>query len=369
MKIALYNLTTTVRTGGVETHNWEMARALSKRGHTVHIYGGRGNIQWSMPDEVLIFKFPYLARERLRFIGSRARKLVERISFSLFAFKTLIGNRYDVIYISKSFDMPVAILASRLSGAKTVFTSGGTEFFPLYKFFIKKMDFVFSVSQFNACQIEQYAGIRPKILPNGINTELFAPMLKNPEILKKLQLDESSLKLITASRLVGWKGIQHAIEAVLKLIKKGYKLKYLIAGDGEYKIELQNLVKKFGLEQEVLFLGIIPNHELPSYYALCDIALFPSVSHETFGISVGEALSCGVPVIATNVGGIPEVVSEECAFLVSPCNADEIAEKIDFLYKNRELIKAMGEKGRKWILENFAWDKIAERFERLVKKF
>jgi len=368
MKIALYNLTTTTKSGGIETFNRELASALAKRGHIVHIFGGKGDIIQNIPAGASIYTYPYIKREFIPDFGSRFRKLMERLSFGLFTLKDLIRGNYDYIYISKPFDIPVALLSSSYSKAKTIFSSGGTEFFPGYKYLAKKLDFFFACSEFNALQIEQYCGIRPLILNYGVNTELFKPFDPDLKLKYQLQLTNNEKIVISVCRLVGWKGIQYSIKAVKKLIERGHSITYIIVGDGEYKKDLEILVKNLHLSDRVMFIGNIRNAELPRYYSITDIAIFPSVANETFGISIAEAMACEVPVISTNVGGIPEVVCKGSGLLVPPKDDNSLAEAIKTLLLNDSLKKEMGSAARKWIVENFSWDTVVEKFEGYINK-
>ena len=365
LKIAFYNLTTTTKAGGIETFNWEMAKTLARMGQVVHIYGGKGKFIHDIAN-IIAYTYPYIKRELIPDLGSRFRKFLERLSFGIFAFKDLKKRDYDYIYVSKPFDIPIALLSSHYSKAKVIFGSQGTEFFPGYKYLVKKVDFFFACSEFNATHIEEYCGIRPRVLPNGVNTELFKPRNPDLELKRQLKLANTDKIILSACRLVGWKGLQYGIEAVKKLVEKGHTVTYLIAGNGEYKKDLEILVKNLDLSDHVIFIGNIANSELPRYYSIADIAIFPSVANETFGISIGEAMACGVPVISTNVGGIPEVVRKGSGFLVPPRDKDVIADTIELLISNEGMRKNMGIAGRKWIVEKFSWDIIADTFERYV---
>ncbi|MBI5644200.1 MAG: glycosyltransferase family 4 protein [Deltaproteobacteria bacterium] len=361
LKIALYNLTTTTKSGGIETFNWSMARYLSLKGHSVDIYGGRGTGVSEDLKGVNVLTYPYIPRERIPNLGTRFRKMFERLSFGAFALRSLVKGRYDLIYIHKPFDMPAALLASRLSGAKVVFGSGGTEFFPLYKTFAKRLDYFFACSAFNAGEIAAYCRIRPKVLYNGVDTRRFRPKSADRALRASLNIKENDKVLISACRLVGWKGLQYAIKA-LPEVSKRHQVKYLVIGKGEYAAELKKLSSSMGLEKMVSFLGQIPNDKLPEYYSLADIAIFPSVADETFGIAIAEAMASGVPVIATNAGGIPEVVGDS-GVLVSPRDDSAIAGAILKLLGDDGLRKKLGEAGRAHVEDNFSWEKVIKRFE------
>jgi glycosyltransferase involved in cell wall biosynthesis len=366
MKIALYNLTTTIKQGGIETFNWEMARALSKRNHSVHIYGGKGEIIPEVSDGVSVHTFPFLKRELIPDFGSRFRKFMERLSFGLFSLRHLISRRYDYIYVSKPFDIPVVLLASFFSKAKVVFGSGGTEFFPGYSCLVKNVDYFFSCSVFNASQIEQYCGVRPLVLPNGINTDLFKPQTADHELKKSLDLADSDKVIISVCRLIGLKGINYAIKAVARLIKKGHPIKYVIIGEGAERQKLESLAKELDIADNIEFLGNKKNAELPRYYSVADLAIFPSIASETFGISAAEAMACGVAVISTTVGGIPEVVSEGTGLLTPPRDEDALTKAVEKLIADDPLRKKMGMRGREWVMKKYGWDGIVNAFEEYI---
>jgi glycosyltransferase involved in cell wall biosynthesis len=361
VRIALYEITSTVFYGGIQTFVWGLANSLACRGHTIHIYGGRGNVEFEIRNGVEIFKFPYLSRKKIPNFGTRFRKFAERISFSIFTIIPLIKNHYDLIYVHKPYDMPIALFASRLSGAKVAFGSGGTEFFPCYKYFIKQLDYFFACSEYNTSEIERYCGIRPQVLYNGIDINIFSPQRPDNTLRRSLALKDNQRVLMSACRLVGWKGIHYAIKAVTILSKK-----YIIIGEGEFEEELKNLTRKNKMQDKILFLGSLPNKDLPKYYSIADIAVFPSIADETFGISIAEAMACRVPVISTTVGGIPEVVANGTGLLVPPNDEDSLAMAMETLLFDDDLRERIGSAGRKWVLENFSWDVIVEKFERYL---
>ncbi|HXX53826.1 MAG TPA: glycosyltransferase family 4 protein [Thermodesulfovibrionales bacterium] len=367
LKIALYNLTTTTLWGGVETFNREMAKALAKKGYTVHIYGGKNSLANDLPAEVTTFLYPYLKRTSVPNFGSRFRKFAERLSFGVFAYRDLIRRGYDYVYVSKPFDIPVALLCAHYGKARAIFGSGGTEFFPGYKYLVGKVDHFFACSEFNAAEIEAYCGIRPLVLPNGVDTALFAPRNPDPELYKGLGLERSADVIVSACRLVGWKGLRYSLLAIKKLVERGFPVRYLIIGEGEERRNLEELAGMLKVKDHVAFLGSIRNADLPKYYSLAKLAVFPSMAHETFGISIAEAMSCGVPVVSTRIGGIPEVVEEGTGLLVPPRDEQSLAGAMELLLLNGELRRRIGNEGRKRIEEYFGWDVIVEKFQRYVR--
>ncbi len=355
----MVNLTTTVRYGGVETFVWEISRQLAQRGEVVHILGGRGRISQDLPG-VTKMQFPFWPRNLVPNLGTRFRKLMERWSFGAFALPTLLRGKYDIVHIHKPFDLPLGVLA-KAKGTKLIFGSHGTDFFWGDRIFAWQSDAVVSCSHFNGKEIERRYRIKPVIIYNGIDPEIFRPLPPHREINKIWNLNGAEKILVYAGRLVGWKGVGDLIRAVA-LLKEYFPVKVMIIGDGEARSSLQKLSHELGIEKKVHFAGFIPNRDLPRYFSIADLAVFPSLADETFGISICEAMACGLPVISTKVGGIPEVVQDEVTgFLILPGDPRILAEKIHLLLKNDSLAKKMGEAGRRRVLENFTWEKVADR--------
>ncbi|PZR98495.1 MAG: hypothetical protein DLM69_08605, partial [Candidatus Chloroheliales bacterium] len=144
LKIALYNLTTTTKLGGVETFVWELGRELAARGHDVTIIGGRGPIRHNYAG-VKVKTHRFISREAWRRIPLLGRqygltKLLERLSFAIFALPGLIRRRYDIIHIQKPYDLPAGALTRWLSRARLVFGCHGKDFWPGDRFFTRFVD-------------------------------------------------------------------------------------------------------------------------------------------------------------------------------------------------------------------------------------
>jgi glycosyltransferase involved in cell wall biosynthesis len=140
-----------------------------------------------------------------------------------------------------------------------------------------------------------------------------------------------------------------------------------IAGSGPEENKLKELVKELNIEENVNFLGYISGIKKYSYYKSADVCVFPSI-YEAFGIVLLEAMACGKPVVASNVGGIPFVVEEgKTGLLFESGNVEDLADKIVTILKDEELREKMGEAGRERAKE-FTWDKIAERTVEVYKE-
>ena len=345
-KICLYNVTTTIKIGGIETFYWEVAKELKKRSFEVEIISGKGN-KIKYPD-IPIKMFPFTPREQIINLGNRFRKWGERISFFKNAYPYLKTQHYDYFLIHKPLDFFTAFFMKKINpNIKTIFVSGGEDFYGFDKFFSKYIDYMFAVSKDNAKKIENRYNRKVNILPNGVDVEKFKPN----EIYRKLLREKYNLNdkkvLISVGRVVGWKGYQLVIKAMQKL--DDYI--YVLIGEGDYLKELKKLSKKLNVENKVLFLGAIDNQELPKYLNMGDIFIQPSIGHEAFGITIIEAMACNLPIVASKNGGIVDIVkNKENGYLFEINNINDMLEKILWVDKNKHLLSP-----RNYVKENFTW--------------
>jgi glycosyltransferase involved in cell wall biosynthesis len=159
------------------------------------------------------------------------------------------------------------------------------------------------------------------------------------------------------------KGIRVLIEAAARLVTKYPHLKLIIAGDGFERPALEKLTQELKIADRTTFLGWMPNKALPPYYRGCAVSVIPSLE-EGFGIPAAEAMGCGVPVVATDAGGLPEVVADGVTGLVVPKGSiDALTVAIDRLLGDPDLRAKMGRAGRERALERFDWDRSVEKFE------
>jgi glycosyltransferase involved in cell wall biosynthesis len=160
--------------------------------------------------------------------------------------------------------------------------------------------------------------------------------------------------------------------AIRELVNSVDNIVLVIAGEGGMKPKLQQMAKELKIESKVKLLGAVPHDKIHTYYALCDVFVLPSI-YEALSISILEAMSCGKPVIASNVGGIPElIINNKNGYLVSPNNPEKFADAILLLYNNPEKAYQIGRENRlkaeKLFSLNFMADKILKIYERRMKE-
>ncbi len=241
------------------------------------------------------------------------------------------------------------------------------------KHFLKKISKIVTVSDNNAKLLKQlYPNHSKKIsvIHNGLDLEWWhSQLLRFPNQDRKeikeniFQAREDSLILITIAALHERKGLRYLIEAMHKITAKFPNTKLAIVGEGPEENELRKLVEKLEMENHVELLG--RRKETPKLLKSSDVFVLPS-RREAFGMVNLEAMVTGLPVVATKVGGIPEIIENgKNGFLVEPENSDALAEKILKLIKDPELRNKIGEAGYKTVVEKFDAEKMAQQYEKI----
>jgi len=217
---------------------------------------------------------------------------------------------------------------------------------------------------------------------NGVDPQKYNPETVDAEQIKKVRafydIKDDELMILFIGRLVGVKGVDKLIMAMPHILQKIPKAKLVIVGLGDLQDYLANLVKTMKLHEFIKFRSeFIPEEERILHYAACDVTVFPSL-YEPFGIVVLEAMSMKRPVVvgAAGISGMREIVipcgEEQCGFHINPNNPTDIAWGISSALENPEKRKWLGENGRRRVLDEFTWDKIAEKtvelYEQITKR-
>jgi len=174
-------------------------------------------------------------------------------------------------------------------------------------------------------------------------------------------------RILTVCRLCGQKGLDTSLRAVRELINMipSVPIEYRIVGDGPDREMLENLTEELGLKEYVVFAGPMEQSGVVEQMRQADVFLLTSV-YEWLGVVLLEAQAIGLPIVATNVGGIPEAVSAgESAILVPPSNPRAAAEALAECLRHPEKREKMGLAGRKHVEEHFDIDRLNDRLEQL----
>jgi len=229
----------------------------------------------------------------------------------------------------------------------------------------KNADFCHAVSYHLENHLKDFGIKKTIVIPNGVSQNRFKPDPDKLKTRKEIGFDTENL-IVCVSRLEHKNGTHDLIEAAKYL--KDLDFKIIICGDGSDREKLEKMVEKFNLKDRVLFLGDILHAELPKYVACADIFIRPSLA-EGFGIVFLEAMSAGLAVIGTPVGGIPDFLKHnENGLFCEPGNPKDIADKIETLIKDKALAQRLIQNSFRTIKEEYNWENISKRIKELYKQ-
>ncbi|MFU8796179.1 MAG: glycosyltransferase family 4 protein [Dehalococcoidia bacterium] len=220
----------------------------------------------------------------------------------------------------------------------------------------RRLERIITVSNSSARSIEQAHRVsrhQMRVVHNGIDTELFRRVNgvpKRPNSLVLVNSGEQSLK-----------GVPYLLKA-LRMLRDGTDIRLTIVGSPVPEGQYLRLIKQYGIEDMVTFTGRVSVDRLVREYATAEMCVVPSL-YEGFGLPAAEAMACGLPVVSTTGGALPEVVGRdgEAGLLVPPAQPEALAAAIRRLLSNASLREKMGEAGRKRIESEFTWRRAAQR--------
>jgi glycosyltransferase involved in cell wall biosynthesis len=249
------------------------------------------------------------------------------------------------------------LIVHRLTGIPFSFTARGSDVQSdghMLREKVEAADFVISVSQYNKEIILNRCGHGSEekihVIHGGVNVDRLSPRPEREA--RKL------LRILCVARFEEVKGHTYLVEACRILKERGVPFECGLIGDGHLMPQIANQIKQSRLSNEVLLLGPKPYEEVIAQFSRADVVVLataPTASGKREGIpnALKEAMACGVSVVATESGGIPELVDESCGILVHPRNATAIADALQRFYDQPELRRRTGMAGRERILREF----------------
>jgi glycosyltransferase involved in cell wall biosynthesis len=220
----------------------------------------------------------------------------------------------------------------------------------------RRVDGIIAISHKIAAVLVE-GGVRKqkiRVIYTGVEPERF-------QIAGPIRLDSAEVLIATVAVLGERKGHQYLLEAAAFLKEAGYSLKYRFAGEGSQKEHLQKMAIELRLKEEVVFDGFV--RDIPKFLSEIDIFVLPSL-YEGMGVAVLEAMAAGKPVVASNVGGIPELIEDGVTgLLVPPGDPNTLAMSISRLVSQRSLMNEMGTNGCERVRRHFTMTQTAKKIE------
>lgn len=233
------------------------------------------------------------------------------------------------------------------------------------RFALRDADLVCSTSQYMIGHLREF--VRPNCMieqvPFGVNCERFRPVKSEGTKI----CDRKEFRIGFVKTLSTKYGPHVLIRAMQRIVEALPHAQLIMAGRGPLLEELQGLVRNMGLDDHVKFVGFVPNDEVSRLMQTFDVFVNCSVCPESFGVAILEASSCGLPVVATRVGGVSEVCRDgETGIMVDPNDSGALAKAIIQIAKDPELREKMGRDGRSFVLQNYVWQNNVRRMQELL---
>ena len=386
-------------TGGQGVYTRHMARELVELGHHVEVISGPPYPHlddgvaltelpsldlYRMPDP---FRIPRLSEFKDRFdvleyAVTAAATFAEPLTFSLRAHRNLMSrlNQFDLVHdnqclgtgIWKIHDAGLPVLET-IHHPITVDRRLETKHAPTpWKRFTKNRFYAFTGMQ------TKVARKLPRILTVSSNSydDIIADYGVDPERLHIVHVgvDPQQFRPIdnvnvvpgrlmtTASADVAMKGLAFLLEALAKLRAKDASIHLVVIGKPKYDSKATQLIKELNLAESIEFVSGVTDQRIVELYNEAEVAIVPSL-YEGFSLPAIEAMSCGVPLVATTGGALPEVVGADgvTALQVPPGDSDALAQKIGWALEQTNLRSVVGAAGRERVIQNFSWKITAER--------
>lgn len=345
MRILFISRTYPPVVGGIEKQNYEISRSLSELCDVDLVVNTKGKRYLPIfIIHVLISSVFKLPRCDVVVLGDGVLGIVGYL-FKIFSNKPVVGiiHGLDLTYRN-----------------------------PLYQklwinIFVKRLDKLIAVGNETIRQGVLRGIPRSKFyfVPNGVSLKKALPDYSRKDLEKLLGREIKGGVLLTLGRLVKRKGVAWFIEEVIPALKKD--LVYIVAGEGKEKKSIIALIHKYNLQNRVLILGSVTGKQKELLYCTADLFIQPNIEVEGdiegFGLTVLEAASYGLPVIASELEGLRDAInSGENGILIESGDNSRFREEIEELLENDEKRKQLGINAKKYVEKNFSWESISRKY-------
>ena len=377
MKIIFVNRAMSMFRGGAENFDLNLARGLRRLGCEVEFITSRPlikNIQYPLSEfstdyvyspwlynfahkfsrNSLIGKIPYL-----RGLPS----LLNIISFSISAFRIIKRKKFDVAQLN-GLPLLGSWIVKYLNKVAVVRFPG-----PPSRFYYSQMmqcsALVANGDAYN--YIIKQIGINCHNIPPGVDDKVFR-RIGGSSVRERYNVSNQDFLLLYVGRFIEIKNIPFLLEGFAQACREQNNLTLMLVGEGYLLHEMQQLASKHGIIEKVRFVGGMEQKQLPSYYSAADAFIITS-HYDNFPNAVLEAMACGLPIIGTNVGGIPQQIADgENGFLIEPGNLLDLKMAILNLAKNSEKCQVMGRKNLFLVKNSYNWRVTCEKFLQVYRE-
>ncbi|MBC2716139.1 MAG: glycosyltransferase family 4 protein [Desulfobacteraceae bacterium] len=406
LRIGLLSYRSNPHCGGQGVYIKSLSRALADLGHQIDIISGPPypildpdikliqlpSLDLYNPDD--LFRIPKISElmnptNLIEWLGISTMGFSEPLTFGMRAYKYLKNkfHKYDIIHDNQSLSYGLWAIKKKIPTIATIHHPITVDlditvksepvlwkklkhlrwysFLGMQKRVTKTLPHIITVSECAQNDISKEFRIpkdRFTVISNGINTDLFYPM---PEIKRR-----KNRIIVTNSADTPLKGLYYLLLSVAEISKKT-KIRLIVIGTPKKNGRILRLIKKLGIGPFVTFTGRISDEEFVRQYAKATVAVIPSV-YEGFGLPAGEAMACGVPVISTTGGALPEVVGD-AGILIPPADPAALTNAITEVLNNPDLADQLSEAGYERVQNHLTWNaaarKTVEAYQRAINDY
>jgi glycosyltransferase involved in cell wall biosynthesis len=385
MRILVLNYEYPPLGGGAGVATAALAQGLVERGVKVDVVtsSARGSRERRTTDrehELLEEGGLRLYRVRSRRVGVHQAGMLGAASYLVSALplvrRLLRLHRYDAVHVFFSLPTGALLPFLDLRGVPVIVSLRGSDvpgydpynipmqyahrvLAPLTRWIWRRADRVVAVCEsLGRLTANTAPGLQYSVVPNGVDLNLFHPPEGAPK--RPARPDHVPIRCLAVARLVERKGLGELLRAFALLERGRFQLE--IVGKGQDERILRDLAAQLGLAEEVRFAGSLDRAEVSRRYRDADLFTLPS-SAEAFGNVFAEALASGLPIVGSNVGGIPELVEHGVnGLLVTPGNPLALAQAIRYLAEDPELREEMRVRNRAKAEANLEWSQVTRRY-------
>lgn len=344
---------------GTEIATYHLAEHLAQRGHEVHVIT---SLDEGLPEENYEkgFYIHRLPRTKIRFAGAfifwaDIVRVIEKIS-------------PDIVHAqSLGIGVPALLSKNLLKIPYVVWGQGSDVYLPDWftkltsKTIIKNANSVIALTEDMKRAMQAIYNRDITIVPNGIDLKEYISELPVQNV------EGAEKRILFVGRLHPVKGVQYLLGAMKMVHQELPEAKLILVGDGEEREHLENLTDSLGIRGCVEFAGRVPHERVKDYMNQAEVFVLSSLS-EGFPVTILEAMACGLPVVATRVGGVPDIIKNGTnGYLVDTMNQEQIAEALLNLLQDKQLRKDISENNREGV-RRYRWDAVAATLEGVYQK-
>jgi glycosyltransferase involved in cell wall biosynthesis len=368
MRVVMFSNSFPPEIGGIQEHVAQLAKSLSAEGHEVRIVTARRHKHQPIHDtfagmevtRIPQFTLPktqtaqYLMRATAHVLGLRRRGLADVVHYH-----TFWPDAYTAFVVNKFLPSIYTCHESRF-----LLMADAGKFQRRLKMALKPFQGIIAPST-ELLEVARQLGVsaaQSMFVPNAVDTETFSPTVERGFVRARYNIPDDCFLILCPRRLVPKNGVNFLVES-LSLISRHHAFRLLVVGDGPERENLERLVHELKLQESVVFAGAQPNTELPRFYADADVVAIPSLKEAT-SIAGLEAMASARAVVATNVGGLPEIIQDHVTgLLVTPRDPSALSAAIETLIEQPELRRQLGEAARLRVEKEFTWNQAARQTE------